>query len=345
MARGRLLTALAVTAAAVAVAMTATAATAEDRTDLVVEDSSRDRPLSSGRRGRIVGGRQVSALDRDNGAEFMGTLYTPGGGMYCGAALIGFGHVLTRAGCYVQTGDIVRVGGVRLFQGVQLKVTRVINHPQYDPNGDLNDIAVLKVSGPGEAAMVAAGVLPITFRRKLGNPHGFFITGYGAVDKLAQTAGSLQLKRGYQPLKKWATCKELLRFVKLSDGRTLPVNEDRQLCTNYQSTRSGALCERDVGGPMYRAAYARVNGKRVKVYVLYGISSYWVGTTSQRCPQGLPNVGTNVSFYYYWIRQNMNFDCAVAAGRERRMCPAGIATCRGYLSAAVTRGLSRVVMS
>lgn len=305
MAHGRLLTALAATAAAVAVVMTATAVMAQDRTDLVLEDSSRDRPLSTGRRGRIVGGRTVGVLDRDNGAEFMGTIYTPWGGMYCGAVLIGFGHVLTRAGCYVQTGDIVRVGGVRLFQGVQLKVTKVTNHPNYDPNGDLNDIAVLKVSGPGEAAMVAAGVLPIRMRRNLGNPHGFFITGYGAVDKLAQTAGSLQLKRGYQPLKKWAKCKELLRFVKLSDGRTLPVNENAQLCTNYQSPRSGALCERDVGGPMYRAAYARVNGQRVKVYVLYGISSYWIGTTTERCPQGLPNVGTSVPFYYQWIRSNM----------------------------------------
>lgn len=319
MARGRLLTALAATAAAVAVVMAATAVTAEDRTDLVVEDSSRDRPLATaggprsggrrsggGRRGRIVGGREVSALDRDNGAEFMSTLYTPWGGMYCGAVLIGFNHVLTRAGCYVQTGDIVRVGGVRLFEGVELKVTRVTNHPQYDPNGDLNDIAVLKVSGPGEAAMVAAGAVPIRMMSTLGTPHGFFITGYGAVDKKARTAGSLQLKRGYQPLNKWSTCKEILRLVKLSDGRTLPVNEASQLCTNYQSTQSGALCERDVGGPMYRAGYTRVNGKWVKIYLLYGISSYWVGTTTERCPQGLPNVGTSVPHFYNWIRANMN---------------------------------------
>lgn len=311
MARGRLLTALAATAAAVAVVMTATAVTAADPTDLVVEDSSRDRPLAGsggrtgGRRGRIVGGREVTALDRDNGAEFMGTLYTQAGGMYCGAVLIGFSHVLTRAGCYVQIGDIVRVGGVRLFQGVRLTVTNVTNHPDYDPNGDLNDIAVLKVSGPGEAAMVAAGALPIVMKGELGKPHGFYITGFGAVDKRARTAGSLQLKRGYQPLKMWSTCKELLRFVKLSDGRTLPVDERSQLCTNYQSQRSGALCERDVGGPMYRAAYKNINGQWVKFYFLYGISSYWVGTTTQRCPQGLPNVGTSVPFFFSWIRANM----------------------------------------
>ncbi|GAB0490942.1 hypothetical protein MMPV_002183 [Pyropia vietnamensis] len=308
MARGRMLTFLAATAAAVAVAVAATAVNAQGRTDLVVEDSNRGKPLavSRGRRGRIVGGREVTELDRDNGAEFMSTLYTRSGGMYCGAVLISFGHVLTRAGCNVQVGDIVRVGGVRLFQGVRLTVTKVTNHPQYDPNGDLNDIAVLKVTGATEATMVRAGAVPIKLVSKLGNPHGFYITGYGAVDKQSRTAGSLQLKRGYQPLKKWSTCKEILRFVRLADGRALPIDEKKQLCTNYQSTRSGALCDRDVGGPMYRSYYQLVNGKWLKFFELYGISSYWIGTTSERCPQGLPNVGTSVPFYYNWIRANMN---------------------------------------
>lgn len=303
-----MLTILAATAAAVVVAMATTAVNAAGRTDLVMKDSSRDRPLAAprGRRGRIVGGRKVTEFDRDNGAEFMSTLYTRSGGMYCGAVLISFGHVLTRAGCNVQVGDIVRVGGVRLFQGVPLRVTKVTNHPQYDRNGDLNDIAVLKVAGASEATMVRAGALPIKLVRNLGKPHGFYLTGYGAVDKQSRSAGSLQLKRGYQPLNKWSTCKEILQFVKLADGRTLPVDERKQLCTNYKSTRSGALCDRDVGGPMYRSYYQLVNGKWLKFFELYGISSYWIATRAERCPQGLPNVGTSVPFYYNWIRANMN---------------------------------------
>lgn len=300
-----MVTALAATAAAVAVAVAATVGTAEAQ-GLKVEDSSRNNPLASPRRiPRIVGGRALTERAKDSGAQFMSTLYTPSNGFYCGAVLVDWTHVLTRAGCYAQVGDIVRVGGVRLFQGQKMTVTNVTNFPEWNATGDQNDLAVLKVRGPNEAALVAKGVFPVTMRSTLDNPHGFYVTGFGAVDTAARTAGSLQLKRGYQPLQKWATCKTVLNQVRLSDGSPLPINEDAQLCTNYKSLGAGALCERDVGGPMYRTAYRFANGALVKVYELYAISSYWVGTQEKRCPQGLPNVGTSVPFFYNWIQAQL----------------------------------------
>eukprot|EP00168_Porphyra_purpurea_P010824 TRINITY_DN26_c1_g1_i3.p2 TRINITY_DN26_c1_g1~~TRINITY_DN26_c1_g1_i3.p2 ORF type:complete len:155 (-),score=53.35 TRINITY_DN26_c1_g1_i3:56-520(-) len=153
--------------------------------------------------------------------------------------------------------------------------------------------------------MVRNGAVPVIMRRRLGRPHGFYITGFGAVDKVARSAGSLQLKRGYQPLNTWAECKEIFQFVKLANGQPLPINERAQLCTNYKSFGSGALCERDVGGPQFRTRRVRKGGKRVKVYELYGITSYWVATPSEKCPQGFPNVSSSVPFYYAWIRSAM----------------------------------------
>ncbi|OSX78834.1 hypothetical protein BU14_0098s0060 [Porphyra umbilicalis] len=309
MARGRMLTVLGAAAAAVAVAVAATAAAAQDASEAVIADSSRDRPLPvprGRRRTRIVGGRKITEFDRDAGSQFMATLYTPDGfGYYCGGALVSFEHVLTRAGCFTRVGDVVRVGGSRLFQGVKLKVIGVTVHPNFNSNGDQNDIAVLKVSGPSEAVMVRKGAVPVIMRQTLGRPHGFYITGYGAVDKKARTAGSLQLKRGYQPRNTWAECKEIFKFLKLANGQALPINEAAQLCTNYKSTGSGALCERDVGGPQFRTRWVSKNGKWVKVYELYGITSFWVATRSEKCPQGFPNVSSSVPYYYNWIRSAM----------------------------------------
>lgn len=306
MARGRTLVALAVVAAAVAVAVGDLASPTEAATKYTQEDSSRKTVFkrvvkSKGRRGRIVGGRQLGRLDPDSGSQFIATLNTPSGGMYCGAVLISFNHVLTRAGCYPQVGDKVLVGGVELFGGLEMRVGAVHAHPNYNPDGDLNDIAVLRLWGKTEAEMVNKGIVPVLMRKTLGKPHGFYVTGFGAVDKAARSAGSLSLKRGYQPLSKWWQCRQILRYVTLPNGRPLPINTSSQVCTNYKSFRSGALCERDVGGPMFRTKWS--NGR--KVYELYAIAAYWVGTEEDRCPQGLPNVGTSVPYFYWWIQQQM----------------------------------------
>lgn len=126
-----------------------------------------------------------------------------------------------------------------------------------------------------------------------------------ATDNAAQNAGSLQLKRGYQPLRSWRMCREIMDSVRMLDGMALPINESAQVCTNYKSLRSGALCERDVGGGMFRVDDKWVNGIQVREYTLYAVSSYWIGTRSAVCPQGYPNVGTKLSFYADWIRQAM----------------------------------------
>lgn len=254
-----------------------------------------------GRRRRIVGGRRVSKRTPDAGVEFMAAIYTPSGGFYCGGALIGPNHVLTRAGCNVVVGDTVRLGSDVLFGGLPTMVTAVMTHPAFQAAGNLNDLAVLKLSSPGEAALLAAGALPVTLDTAGAAVHGHYIHGFGTTDKAALSAGSFELKRGYQPRVPWGTCLPVLAGVQIAPGVPLPVVPATQVCTNLGSFMSGALCERDPGGAMFRVDTKWVGGVQVKVPIVYAISSYWIAIPGQICPQGMPNVGTLVAPFAGWI--------------------------------------------
>lgn len=263
--------------------------------------------VTGGRKGRIVGGRTVGDLDSETGSQFFAKIFTPdGSGFYCAGSLVSPSHVLTRAGCNVLPGDVVRVGGTKLFEGLEYKVGKVNTHPGFKPVGDIHDIAMLTLTKPlSEAVMIRAGVAPVAMNTNFGSPHGFYVTGYGATDEAAETAGSLVLKRGYQPLRTWDQCAPIFKQVRLPSGKLLPINKWAQVCTNYLSPQSGALCERDVGGPMFRADTKWIGGIKTKVYTLYAVSSFWIGTAAERCPQGLPNVGTKVAYYKRWIQAAM----------------------------------------
>lgn len=285
--------------------------------------SSRNGPLKGkaptspvkggGRRGRIVGGRRVDDYDPSTGVHFIAKLFTPdGNGFYCGGSLISeHPHVLTRAGCNPQVGDVVRLGGARLYDGVVTRVRAKAIHPRYNPVGDVADVAVLTLERIKPWEMRLWRLAPVTLNKKWDRPHGFYLTGYGATDKKARSAGSLQLKRGYQPVAPWWRCRRITRDIRVP-GRTrigLPINQAAQVCL-WGSNRSGALCDRDVGGPMFRvkAKYVRADKGRfvkVHVYIQYAISSYWIATPEQRCPQGMPNIGSRVSYYYGWIQRQM----------------------------------------
>lgn len=135
------------------------------------------------RRGRIVGGRAVSDVDPDTGSQFF---MRDGKGFFRGGSLVSFSHILTRAGCHVQPGDVVRVGGAKLLDGLTFKVGKVTPHPGYNPDGDVHDIAVVTLADPpSEAAAVRTGVVPVAMNREFGRPHGFYVTGFGATDGAA----------------------------------------------------------------------------------------------------------------------------------------------------------------
>eukprot|EP00168_Porphyra_purpurea_P002295 TRINITY_DN12641_c0_g1_i1.p1 TRINITY_DN12641_c0_g1~~TRINITY_DN12641_c0_g1_i1.p1 ORF type:complete len:194 (-),score=58.10 TRINITY_DN12641_c0_g1_i1:127-708(-) len=142
---------LATALVALTVAAAATAAAAQefrlgDATHATPVNVSAFKPT---RTGRLVGGRVVSPADANTAAVFFAKLFTPDGlGFFCGASLIDARHVLTRAGCRPAVGDIVRVGGTGIFDGLERTVAAVTTHPNYTAVGDLYDVAVVRLATP-----------------------------------------------------------------------------------------------------------------------------------------------------------------------------------------------------
>jgi len=274
-----------------------------------VESSDRKSPLAAKaprrRKGRIVGGSEVDDFDADTGVHFIAKLFLPdANGFYCSGSVISkTGHVLTRAGCEPRVNDFVRLGGAHLYGGVQARVAKVSIHYQYDPAGDVADVAVLKLKGVSESQLRRAGIVPVFLNRVWDNPHGMYFTGYGATDAAALSAGSLTLKRAYLPVAPWWNCRRITDKIRVPGlpGLGLPISPAAQVCLRGDDG-AGALCERDPGGPMYRVD---THGG-VKFYTLYAVSSYWIGLgPGNRCPRAMPNVGSKVAFYYSWIMNQM----------------------------------------
>lgn len=253
------------------------------------------------RRARLVGGRVVSDADAKTGAVFFTKFFTPdGNGYYCGGSLVGPGHVLTRAGCGVEVGDLVRVGGADLFSGVEVRVAAVTTHPHYAALGHLYDVAVVTIAEPpSEQTYLAAGVVPVrlngwrwTEEADSPRPRDFLVAGFGAVSADAAAAGSVSLKVGTQPLTPWATCTAYTERV------PIPVAPAAQVCTNVGAAASVTLCERDMGGPLFKVyEYGGTN-----VYQLFGVASYWLQEVGGlACVKGLPNVYTRVEAVREWV--------------------------------------------
>lgn len=289
------------TALAAAVALSATAAVAVAQ-KVSLGDATRANPVDVSsfkptRSGRLVGGRVVGPNEPNTAAVFFTKIFVPDGlGYFCGGSLLDARHVLTRAGCQVQVGDVLRIGGVGIFDGLEYTVGAVANHPQWDTAGDLYDVAVLTIANPPTTAEIAsAGLVPVRLNGWVWSeedtvkPESFNVAGFGAVDAAGTTGGSPQLKVGEQPLTPWATCKNI------TDQIPIPLAIDAQVCTNMDAAGSTGLCANDMGGPLY-ITYGSVQQ-------LFGVASYWVASVDgARCPTaGLPNVYTRVEKVRTWV--------------------------------------------
>jgi len=269
-------------------------------------DTNHDNPVNVSafkptRTRRLVGGRVVPADAADTAAVFFAKVFTPDGfGFFCGASLLDPRHVLTRAGCRARVGDVVRVGGVGIFDGLERTVAAVTAHPNYTANGDLYDVAVLRLANPPTAAAVAAaGLVPVRLNgwawdeAAAVKPTNFTVAGFGAIDAAGETRGSPVLRDGTQRLTPWATC------AAVTDQVPIPLAIDAQVCTNMDAAASTALCANDMGGPLY-IRYAYRGGA---VFQLFGVASYWVAAEGGPLGRGggLPNVYTRVEKVRSWV--------------------------------------------
>lgn len=138
----------------------------------------------------IVGGYESVPGSRPYQISLQSSTY----GHFCGGALISSDWVLTAAHC-VSSNLEIRVGVHTLSsnEGQTIAVSQVIAHPGYNSSTMENDIALLKLASPADAAYAPLALPTTTVMADAGAPGDMVIvSGWGATQEGGSTSDTLQ---------------------------------------------------------------------------------------------------------------------------------------------------------
>lgn len=217
------------------------------------------------------------------------------GGQFCGGTVIAPRVVLTAAHCLPgrRPGELdVVIGRTRLSRddGERLDVTALRVHPEYDPQAQTNDIALLQLASP--TAAPAAVVPPAPDEAAATQPSArVVVAGWGATSEGGRGSDDLQFVR------------LTMRSARTCDRRYDGVSATTQLCAGGAKDQDS--CQGDSGGPLFVG-----EGDAAR---LLGIVSYGEGCGRA----GVPGVYTRVSGYAGWLAQEVPFLNGDAAAPPR----------------------------
>ncbi|XP_022695266.1 proclotting enzyme-like isoform X5 [Varroa jacobsoni] len=245
---------------------------------------------------RIVGGREAAV-----GAwPWLALLFVDVSGSgykapLCGGALIDPTHVLTAAHCVNLMGNVIPAHRFTVRLGehdylgvddganpVNIDVSRVFSHPQFNNRTYLNDIAILRLQRP---TLYGQGIAPICVPTTKGDDAEYrgsaTVAGWGELYYDGPASSILQ--EVTVPIQTLDTCKEAFK-------RTVIKFNENYLCAgSLQGDRD--TCRGDSGGPLMM-----LNDQRR--YAVIGITSF-----GRRCAEkGYPGSYTRVAKYQDWIR-------------------------------------------
>ncbi|XP_067379615.1 transmembrane protease serine 9-like [Channa argus] len=236
---------------------------------------------------RIVGGQSASP----GSWPWQVGLFSNGG--RCGGSLINNQWVLTAAHCFSSTdpsGLIVLLGGQSLAalgpNAVLLRVTQIINHPNYNPSTMENDISLLKLSSPVNFNNY---ILPVCLAASNS-------TFYRGTDTWA--AGWGNIASGVPPPAPYNLMEVEVPVVgnrQCNCDYGVGTITDNMMCAGV--TAGGKdTCEGDDGGPLV----SKQNGR----WIQGGITSFGIGCALPN----LPGIYTRVSRYQSWISNLITSD-------------------------------------
>jgi len=221
------------------------------------------------------------------------------GGFFCGGSLIEADKVLTAAQCCYgfSTREItVKVGDYRLFEGKEIKVSKIIVHEGFDleydyynydpnePNNYENDICLLFLSEKADNSSSSVGFIELPEKNTEYSPGDqCTVIGWGATDS-DPSFSSTVLQKVTVPVISDADCKQYY-------------GEDvfpSMICAGGQK----GSCWGDAGGAMIC--------NRGKTKYLDGIvSSTYNDGFDYRCGQSKkPGVYTQTSYFVDWIQKH-----------------------------------------
>jgi len=217
---------------------------------------------------------------------WMATLVSADGDRpFCGGTVIAPKVILTAAHCTEGSApeeiDVI-VGRIRLSRtrtGERFDATSIVNHPEWDTVGILNDIALIQLDRPVQVAAIG---LPRP--QDLGRerpPSRLTVSGWGVTSEGGRLSDDLR----YVSL--------FVRPTTPCAARYRPYTGRTQLCAG--APRAGEdSCQGDSGGPLFsgEGASARV----------HGIVSWGHGCGRKN----VPGVYTRVSAFTQWIVENMS---------------------------------------
>jgi len=250
---------------------------------------------------RIVGGSEVSPK-----YSLPYQVFVDVDGWLCGGTIINRRYVLTAAHClyddrnqllpksktWVVVGEHNRCDGERYYRwwpnegGQAIQVESFIEHPDYDPNGKPNDIAILKLKTDIKFGdHVKPACLPT-------NPDDDFDGMTAIVSGWGKTA----MRYNFQNVHGKSSCK--LKRTSLTI-----LGKENKWCLRWSqndaTTRMCAFkkgtdtCQGDSGGPMVVV--------KDRKYVLVGVTSYGEGCAD---PRHYPGIYARVTNYLDWIADN-----------------------------------------